>query len=108
MPRIGKHCRCFLLFYEGCNYGLFVKMCLERPAGRDKHENKNKFPLNIARAKRRQFKIVAYLEKNEASLSRWGRLPSICCRHSISSGLKAPHSPFRIIWMACSCGYAFL
>ena len=32
-----------------------VKMCLERPAGRDKHENKNGNSAVIVRAKRRQF-----------------------------------------------------
>ena len=34
----------------------FVKMRLERPAGRDKRENKNIFPLIMARVKRRPFK----------------------------------------------------
>ena len=34
----------------------FVKMRLERPAGRDKRENKNNFPLIMARVKRRPFK----------------------------------------------------
>ena len=29
---------------------LLVKMCLERSAERDKHEDKNKFPLKMAKA----------------------------------------------------------
>ena len=38
-----------------CLLALFVKMCLEWPAGHDKHEIKTNFPLNMARVKRRPF-----------------------------------------------------
>ena len=39
-------------------YDPLVKMRLERPAGRDKRQYKNKFSADIARAKRRGFPIV--------------------------------------------------
>ena len=74
-----------------CLLAFFVKMCLEWPAGHDKHEIKNKFSAEYGQSKARPFQSFRLIYSSQMAVAPQGTTPPVAdTGKPISSQLVFP------------------